>query len=226
MGCSAASNASDCYPYETPNHWVTLTKAFYLGRYEVTQAQWTAVTGSNPSGFTSATPEVPAAQVPNRPVEKVSWNDIVNDFQPLTGMRLPTEAEWEWACRAGTTTAYHGWAAQSGGTNEVSLVGDIAWNEANAGSQTRPVGGKPANGFGLHDMSGNVWEWCADHWDANFYSSSPSIDPQNSSGLKRVLRSGAWFFPEWYVRSSYRESGFPGTSAPNTIGFRVARTSS
>jgi formylglycine-generating enzyme required for sulfatase activity len=226
MGCSAASDGSGCYADESPNHWVTLTKAFYLGRYEVTQAQWMAVTGSNPSEFTSATPEVPSAQVLNRPVEKVSWNDIVNDFQPLTGMRLPTEAEWEWACRAGTTTAYHGWAAQPGGTNEVSLVGAIAWYEANAGSQTRPVGGKPANGFGLHDMSGNVWEWCADHWDADFYSSSPSIDPQNSSGLRRVLRGGAWFdSTTWDVRSSYRFPYFP-SGGPSSIGFRVARTSS
>jgi formylglycine-generating enzyme required for sulfatase activity len=236
MGCSAASDGSGCDSNETPNHWVTLTKAFYLGRYEVTQAQWMAVTGSNPSHFQ---PPNTATADANRPVEQISWNDIVNDFQPLTGMRLPTEAEWEWACRAGTTTAYHGWPAQPGGTNEVSLVGAIAWYEANAGSQTRPVGGKAANGFGLHDMAGNVDEWCADFYKANYYEQSPSIDPPgpSSGGLIpiRVLRGGSWYGDASDVRSSNRHSAtqvngsLQGGAGPDLYGwkgFRVARTSS
>ena len=113
----------------------------------------------------------------NRPVEAVSWNTI-QGFLSATGMRLPTEAEWEYAYRAGTTTAFHGWAGQPAGTNDDSLVGNIAWYSSNSGGQTRPVGGKAANGFGLHDMAGNVWEWVSDWYGSSYYASSPLEDPQ------------------------------------------------
>jgi len=222
MGCSA-SEQWGCYNEENPVHQVTLTNAFYLGRYEVTQAQWQASMGSNPSFFPGPSPEVPLAQVPQRPVENVSWNTI-QGFLSQTGMRLPTEAEWEYAYRAGTTTAFHGYTGQLSGTNADSLLGNIAWFTSNSNSQTRPVGGKLGNGFGLHDMSGNVWEWVNDWWSSNYYSTSPSVNPQGpSSGSFRVLRGGGWGYNSYGCRASCRRNGSPGVSSLY-IGFRVART--
>jgi len=222
MGCSA-SNQWGCFSSENPVHAVTLTNAFYLGRYEVTQAQWTAQMGSNPSFHQSASAQVPAAEVPNRPVEQVSWNTI-QGFLSATGMRLPTEAEWEYAYRAGTTTAFHGWPAQTAGTNDDTLVGNIAWFNGNSNYQTRPVGGKAPNGFGLHDMAGNVWEWVSDWYSGSYYASSPSTNPPGpSSGSFRELRGGSWFTVTDGLRSSLRSYGSPGLTGGN-LGFRVART--
>jgi len=222
MGCSA-SQQYGCFSFENPVHQVTLTNAFYLGRYEVTQAQWQARMGSNPSYFQSASTQVPIAQVPQRPVEQVSWNTI-QGFLSQTGMRLPTEAEWEYAYRAGTTTAFHGYTGQLSGTNADSLLGNIAWFNQQGGYQTRVVGGKLGNGFGLHDMSGNVWEWVNDWWSSNYYSTSPSVNPQGpSSGSSRVLRGGGWGSNSNNCRASVRINHFPDDSGYG-IGFRVART--
>jgi formylglycine-generating enzyme required for sulfatase activity len=221
MGCSP-SNQHSCQSGEDPVHAVTLTNAFYMGRYEVTQAQWTARMGFNPSNYQSASAQVPAAQVPNRPVESVSWN-TVQVFLTATGMRLPTEAEWEYAYRAGTTTAFHGWPAQTAGTNDDTRVGNIAWFGSNSNSQTRPVGGKASNGFGLCDMSGNVWEWVNDWYSGSYYASSPSTNPPGpAAGTDRVLRGGSWFTGPDDLRSSYRFKFAPGGIGSN-IGFRVAR---
>jgi len=222
MGCSA-SQQFGCFSSENPVHQVTLTNAFYLGRYEVTQAQWQARMGSNPSQFQSASAEVPQAQVPQRPVENVSWNTI-QGFLSQTGMRLPTEAEWEYAYRAGTTTAFHGYTGQLSGTNADSLLGNIAWFNLQGGYQTRVVGGKLGNGFGLHDMSGNVWEWVNDWWSSNYYSTSPSVNPQGpSSGSSRVLRGGSWInLHSDFCRASDRYYNYPAGSN-NYFGFRVAR---
>jgi len=220
MGCSA-SQQGGCYSDENPVHQVTLTNAFYLGRYEVTQAQWQARMGSNPSWFQDASAEVPAAQVPQRPVEKVSW-DMIQPFLSLTGMRLPTEAEWEYAYRAGTTTAFHGYTGQLGGTNNDSLLGNIAWFGQQGGFQTRVVGGKLGNGFGLHDMSGNVLEWLND-WYGN-YSAGAQTNPQGpSSGSYRVLRGGSWGNLSYHCCASNRYGSNPDGSS-FYIGFRVART--
>ncbi|MBI1302178.1 MAG: SUMF1/EgtB/PvdO family nonheme iron enzyme [Phycisphaera sp.] len=222
MGCSA-SNQYGCGSDENPVHAVTLTNAFYMGRYEVTQAQWTARMGSNPSWFQSASTEVLADQVPNRPVEQVSWNTI-QGFLTATGMRLPTEAEWEYACRAGTTTAFHGWTVQPTGTNDDTQVGNIAWFGSNSNSQTRPVGGKAPNGFGLHDMAGNVWEWVNDWYSGSYYASSPSTNPLGpASGDFRAVRGGSWFGITDAARSSYRSTNPPGASSGPFGGFRVAR---
>ncbi|MBM4225036.1 MAG: formylglycine-generating enzyme family protein [Gammaproteobacteria bacterium] len=222
MGCSA-SQQYGCFSFENPVHQVTLTNAFYLGRYEVTQAQWTAWMESNPSLFQSASAQVPLAQVPQRPVEYVTWNTI-QGFLSQTGMRLPTEAEWEYAYRAGTTTAFHGYTGQEDGTNNDNLVGNIAWFNGNSNNQTRPVGGKLGNGFGLHDMAGNVWEWVNDWFGGNYYSTSPPVNPQGpSSGLYRVLRGGYWSDGSIGCRASNRYGGFPDDSIFN-VGFRVART--
>jgi formylglycine-generating enzyme required for sulfatase activity len=221
MGCSASS-LYGCSSIENPVHPVTITQPFYMSRTEVTQAQWTAVMGSNPSFFQTASTQVPASEVANRPVERVSWNTI-QGFLSATGTRLPTEAEWEYAYRAGTTTAFHGWAGQPAGTNDDNLVGNIAWYSSNAGSQTRPVGGRAANGFGLHDMAGNVREWVGDWYSGSYYASSPLEDPQGpSSGSSRVWRGGSWNSSTYNVRSSYRNNNAPATSN-SSLGFRVAR---
>jgi len=222
MGCSA-SQQYGCGSDENPVHQVTLTNAFYLGRYEVTQAQWTARMGSNPSQFQSASTQVPQAQVPQRPVDSVSWN-MIQGFLSQTGMRLPMEAEREYAYRAGTTTAFHGYTGQVSGTNDDSLLGNIAWFTSNSNSQTRPVGGKLGNGFGLHDMSGNVWEYVNDWYGDNYYSTSPSVNPQGpSSGSTRAARGGGWDSYSGRCRASKRGFDDPGNSDDN-VGFRVART--
>jgi formylglycine-generating enzyme required for sulfatase activity len=222
MGCSP-SNAYGCWSNEDPVHTVTLTNALYMGRYEVTQAQWQARMGSNPSMFQSASSQVPAAQVPNRPVERVSWNTI-QGFLAQTGMRLPTEAEWEYAYRAGTTTAFHGYTGNLSGTNADNLVGNIGWYSANSNSQTRPVGWELANGYGLHDMAGNVWEWVSDWYGSTYYSSSPQNNPTGpASGANRVVRGGSWVDLTIDLRASLRNGWLSPDFAGDNIGFRVAR---
>jgi formylglycine-generating enzyme required for sulfatase activity len=227
MGCSASNQfacASD--GRESPVHAVTLTNAFYIGRYEVTQAQWTARMGSNPSFHQRASAEVPAAQVPNRPVEQVSWNTI-QGFLSATGLRLPTEAEWEYAYRADTTTAFHSMPGLPNGTNDDNQVGNIAWwgaySDGNSAEQTRPVGGKAANALGLHDMAGNVWEWVNDRYSSTYYASSPSTNPPGpATGTPRVLRGGSWVCVTGDLRSSVRYGVSPGATY-SFLGFRVAR---
>jgi formylglycine-generating enzyme required for sulfatase activity len=144
----------------------------------------------------------------------VSW-DTIQDYLSATGMRLPSEAEWEYACRAGTTTAFNN------GSSDDATVGTIAWFNGNSGSQTHAVGGKAANALGLHDMLGNVREWVND-WTAG-YSSGAQTDPVGpGSGTYRVLRGGSWIHNTDIVRSSYRYDTSPA-STNNTFGFRVAR---
>jgi len=131
-------------------------------------------------------------------------------------MRLPTEAEWEYACRAGTQTPFYN------GSTDDSTVGALAWYSANSVSQTRPVGGKAANAFGFHDMLGNVTEWVNDWYGA--YSGNAQTNPTGlESGSRRVIRGGSWNYGSYYVRSSYRNSVSPGNSTYG-LGFRVART--
>jgi len=228
MGCSA-SQQYGCNPDELPVRPVTLTGAFYLGRYEVTQAQWTVRMGSNPSFYRFASPSVPAKQVPNRPVEQVSWNMIAGSggFLAGTGLRLPTEAEWEYACRGGTTTAFHGSSINPGGTNSDFALGELGWywgpNSSQGLNHTWPVGRKRGNGFGLHDMHGNVYEWVNDFYSSTYYASAPSVNPAGpATGSLRVNRGGGWDGFANYCRSSFRNSGNPG-SASLQLGFRVAR---
>jgi formylglycine-generating enzyme required for sulfatase activity len=135
MGCIMGSDQHGCYSWEQPVHQVTLTNAFYLSRYELTQAQWVATMGSNPSQNQTQSDSA------SRPVEQVSWL-AVQGFLGATGMRLPTEAEWEYACRAGTQTPFYN------GSTDDGTLGALAWYSSNSGFQTRPVGGKVANGFG------------------------------------------------------------------------------
>ena len=213
MGCSASTQYG-CSSDENPTHQVTLTQAFYMGRYEVTQAQWTAEM-SNPSSHSGY------SDSPSRPVEQVSWN-MIQPFCTHNGIRLPTEAEWEYAYRAGTTTAFHSYPAQPNGFNDDTLLGNIAWYNANAGNQTHAVGGKLANALGLHDMSGNVWEWCQDRYGP--YSSGSVTNPTGpTTGSYRLLRGGFWNYGSSYCRASQRTGNSPAY-ANYFVGFRVART--
>jgi formylglycine-generating enzyme required for sulfatase activity len=221
MGCSA-STSYGCNGDET-NHQVTLSKAFYLGKTEVTQAQWQAKMSSNPSYFKGY------SDSPSRPVETVSWNDIAG-FNTATGLRLPSEAEWEYAYRGGTTTAFHSMPGYPNGTNDDSLLGNIAWYSVNNGASgsstygTKPVAGKAANAFGMYDMSGNVYEWCNDWYGSTYYTTSPSTDPAGPSlGSARVLRGGGWYGISFYCRSSDRVYDGPD-GRDDGVGFRVART--
>ena len=188
---------------ESPAHQVTITKAFYMGRTEVTQAQWVARMGSNPSQYSTA------ADSPTRPVERITWNDT-QSFLAGTGLRLPTEAEWELACRAGTTASRYG------------LVTDVAWTNSNAGGQTKPVATRVPNALGLHDTLGNVYEWVADRYGP--YGGFAQADPTGpTTGTNRVLRGGSWVFAPSYSRASERDN-LGTTVGYNDVGVRVART--
>jgi hypothetical protein len=176
---------------------VKLTKGFWLGVYPVTQAEWQKVMGSNPSRFKGD----------SRPVEQVSWGDCQEFCRKLSARegrtyRLPTEAEWEYACRAGTTTTY------CFGDGVVNL-GEYAWYGGNSNDQTHSVGQKKANGWGLYDMHGNVYQWCQDWYGA--YPQTDQVDPHGpSEGSDRVLRGGSWSDDPRYCRSAYRITFEPG----------------
>jgi formylglycine-generating enzyme required for sulfatase activity len=213
MGCSASSS-SPCVLEENPVHTVTLTQAFYMGRYEVTQAQWVARMGSNPSYYTGY------ADSPSRPVERVSWNTI-QGFLSATGMRLPTEAEWEYAYRAGTTTAYHSMPGYPSGTNTDIQLGVIGWYYYNSSSQPHAVGTRAGNGFGLHDMSGNVFEWVND-WFGTYASGAQTNPTGPAGGPYRGIRGGGWGHLYDLCRASSRSYYLPANSS-SWLGFRVAK---
>jgi formylglycine-generating enzyme required for sulfatase activity len=214
MGCSPSmQNACNSDEYPTPT--VTLTRPYYLGRYEVTQAQWASRMGPNPSEFIWESAQVPASQVSKRPVEKVTWFDAQRFVLPI-GMRLPTEAEWEYACRAGTETAF------SNGSNEDSTVDSAAWFWPNCSAQTHPVGMKQANHLGFHDMHGNVWEWVNDVYGN--YTAGPQLDPTGpATGPYRSMRGGNWSSSVGDMRSSRRAPFITPNSFSSGLGFRVAR---
>ena len=195
-------------------HKVTLTEGFWLAETAVTQALWEVVMGDNSSSFKGAT----------RPVEQVSWEDAqrfiakMNGMKPELQMCLPTEAQWEYGCRAGTTTTFH-----FGGKNDLNLEWvnySGKWDEADWNGETQTVKSYAPNDWGLYEMHGNVWEWCQD-WFGN-YSAQPVVDPQGSeAGSARVLRGGSWFGHGWICRSAFRSRNNPGLRY-NSIGFRLA----
>jgi formylglycine-generating enzyme required for sulfatase activity/serine/threonine protein kinase len=199
MGSNENSN-------EKPIHTVTVS-GFSISKYEVTQKQWRDIMGTSPSYFKNCD---------NCPVEQVSWNDIQDFLRKLNAQtgkryRLPTEAEWEYAARGGQSYTY------AGSDN----IGGVAWYGSNSGSKTHPVGQKSANGYGLYDMTGNVWEWCSDWYGSDYYSSSPSSNPKGpSSGANRVLRGGSWNFNAEYCRTANRDTDTP-TYRDSSFGFRL-----
>ena len=206
MGCTS-EQGGDCFDNEKPSHQVTVS-SFQMGKYEVTQAQWRAVMGNNPSHFSGCD---------NCPVESVSWNDIQDFIRKLnqqTGKkyRLPTEAEWEFAARGGNKSNGYKYA----GGNDIGVV---AWYTSNSSSKTHAVGQKQANELGIYDMTGNVWEWCED-WYGDYSSSAQTNPkgPQNGSG--RVVRGGSWRHLAWFCRVSDRGSNLPDYRH-SSRGFRL-----
>jgi len=197
---------------EKPVHEVCVGD-YYIGKYEVTQGQWKNVQGNTPSKFSNCGD--------NCPVEQVSWNDAqdyISTLNQRTGKtyRLPTEAEWEYAARSGGKSEKY-----AGGDN----VDSVSWYGKNSDNQTHRVGQKKPNGLGIYDMSGNVWEWCQDWYDSDYYKNSPKENPQGpSTGSYRVLRGGSWSYLAAAARAAYRGSwGSPGRR-DGYFGFRLART--
>jgi len=226
MGCSEGDD--ECLGDERPQHPVQISQPFYLGKYEVTQAQWTALMANNSSQFRGD----------KRPVENVSWNDVqefirrLNNLEGTNKYRLPTEAEWEYAARAGVATKF---------PFEAARASDYAWYWNNANRETHPVGEKQPNPWGLHDMHGNVWEWVQDWYGEGYYasslSSSPGVvvkpketlggpkvvitDPKGAvEGAGRVLRGGSWGNDLRYLRSAHRNAYAPDYRSASA-GFRL-----
>ena len=205
MGSTSAESAWN----ERPVTAVRISEGFWLGKYEVTQAQWQAVMGSNPSYFPGCG---------QCPVERVSWNDSqafiarLNAREGASGYRLPTEAEWEYAARAGTTGDRYGDLDQ------------VAWHAGNSEARTRPVGGKAPNSWGLHDMLGNVFEWVQDWWGE--YPGGAVTDPRGPASREfGVFRGGSWIVGARHCRSTNRYDFKPGSHL-GFLGFRLARTAS
>jgi len=226
MGCSEGAKPNECSKDEKPRHRVQITKAFEIGKTEVTQKQWQAAMGSNPSAFKGE----------DRPVEQVTFEQVHEFLNKLNARndgflyRLPTEAEWEYAARASTTDQYAGslhdmaWyndgqsAARGSGAfqNENSPVGLLV-------PEPHPVATKKPNGWGLYDMRGNVAEWVEDFYDANYYPTSPAADPKGpATGDGHVVRGGSFRVYPWLTRVSLR-SIFPDTYEFADLGFRVVR---
>ena len=222
----ATPEMKEPFDWEKPAHKVTLTKDYYMGRTEVTQALWQAVMGSNPSHFKDLSGSQSSfwqklwgskstEKSCNLPVEQVSWDDcqqFIKKLNALTGknFRLPTEAEWEFAARGGNQSQHF----QYSGSNNLD---DVAWYEYNSNVKTHPVGTKQPNELGLYDMSGNVWEWCNDWYED--YSSDAQTDPKGpSNGPVRVIRGGSWLINARRCRSSYRF----GSTRDGNLGLRLA----
>jgi formylglycine-generating enzyme required for sulfatase activity/serine/threonine protein kinase len=241
------SGDQDAEDDEKPQHKVRIS-SFYLGKTEVTQEQYEAVMGSNPSWFSrtaGGTDQVAGRPTGDRPVENVSWLDAIKFCNALSekdglkayyniagndvgvpeisgpGYRLPTEGEWEYSCRARSTAKF------SFG-DDPSKLEDHGWCSGNSGQATHPVGLKGANDFGLYDMHGNVWEWCFDRYRGKYYGQSPEVDPQGpgeSGAAYRLIRGGSWNFLPRICRSAIRYGRTPGLRIGD-LGFRVARVQS
>ena len=210
--------------HEGPPHAVAVSKPFYLGVYPVTQGQFERVTGRNPAAFTRG-----HGGGPEHPVESVTWEDARRFCDQLNSLpdeegnertyRLPTEAEWEYACRGGTTTAYSFGDRITG--KEVHFAAPGAFGKSGGQGHTAAVGGRPANPFGVYEMHGNVQEWCSDWYDEYYYHDSPAENPEGpEAGTLKVVRGGCWtaFGPD--CRAAARRGQAPATAA-NTTGFRV-----
>jgi len=216
--------------YEGPQHKVRITKPFYMGKYEVTQGEFQEVMGRNPSRFSTRGEnkwQVSGMDTNRFPVENVSWNDAVEFCRKLSekesrNYRLPTEAEWEYACRAGTKTPFSFGSVLNG--REANCNGESPYGTAEKGpnlQRTTTVGSYPPNAFGLHDMHGNVWEWCADWYHHYYYQIAPEKDPPGpETGSSRVMRGAGWGNAASDCRSALRGSDAP--TFRRDVGFRVA----
>lgn len=204
------------YDFESPQHEVTITEGFWMSKYEITQLQWLTIMGNNPSSFKGD----------NRPVEMVSWNDIrgtegyleqLNEKHPGYNFRLPSEAEWEYAYRAGTTTRFY-WGDDLNHTQ----IDDYAWYEENSGGETHEVGQKLPNAWGLYDMAGNVWEWCEDDWHWDYLDAPNDGSPwvRSPRGSPRLLRGGSWDSHPNLCRAADRRY-YSQVSRYFIFGFRV-----
>lgn len=224
MGSS--DNDSEARNFEKPQHAVTISKDFYIGKYEVTQEQWEKVMGANPYTQERSNPyyNLPgmAERItrPNHPAT-VSWNDAqefitkLNEMENTTRYRLPTEAEWEYVARAGTTTAY------SFGDNADELSNYAWYGEGFDHGGTHPVGLKRPNPWGLYDVHGNAWEWVQDWFNPNYYSISTTQDPVGpEAGAERVVRGGSWHITANSWRSAFRRDYKPDYRGIS-IGFRI-----
>lgn len=214
MGEATRAECTTCNAREdeTPRHAVSISRPFYISTHEVTQKEFLALMKDNPSRFKG----------PDLPVDSVSWTDAnlfiqgLNTLEKTKAYRLPTEAEWEYAARAGTTFAYHF------GDND-GLLTDYAWIVANSGDRTHDVAKKKPNPWGLYDMYGNVYEWCEDWYGRTYYRFSPKADPQGPvNGASKVKRGGSKDRSARSCRSSARESADPETRSDNT-GFRIVK---
>jgi formylglycine-generating enzyme required for sulfatase activity len=211
-GCfSMGDSIGNGRPDERPVHEVCVPD-YYIGKYEVTQGQWEKVMGKNPSGFNRCGPDCP--------VENVSWTmiqDFVRKLNTTSGKqyRLPTEAEWEYAARSG------GKKEQWSGTDSEALLTDYAWFAKNSSEMTHKVGQKKPNSLGLHDMSGNVYEWCQDLYKEDYYATSPKNSPSgDSNGMLRAMRGGSWQDSEFDQRTAARGRDETDGSS-NANGFRL-----
>jgi uncharacterized protein (TIGR02996 family) len=223
---------------DEPAHEVEITQPFYLGVFPVTQAQWQAVMGSNPSSF-SATgdgkEEVRGLDTSDFPVEQVNWEEAQTFLEKWTALsgekekgwkyRLPTEAEWEYACRGGASSSASFSFGNSLSSTQANFHGNYPYGGAAKGpylERTSKVGSYRPNAFGLLDMHGNVWEWCSDWYDEDSSGKSPPQDPLGpSSGSFRVIRGGCWFYEARYCRVASRDRRSPSVRH-NYLGFRVA----
>jgi len=206
---------------EETQHWVTLTRDYWLGETEVTQGQWKAVMGTNPSHFKKGD---------NYPVECVSWEDVMDFCRKLnekyssklpSGYKfsLPTEAQWEYACRAGTTTALNNGNNLKSEYDICRNLDEVGWYYENSDSSTHPVAQKKPNALDFYDMHGNVWEWCSD-WKGGY--NMGATDPKGpSAGSHRVCRGGSWYCDARFCRAAYRYGYFPSYRYRN-LGFRLA----
>ena len=206
-------------PDERPIHRVQITQPFYLGTFEVTQAQWDRVMGLS----LDAQRKLREANLPlngvgdEYPMYFVSHGDAVaftkrlNTLENTNAYRLPTEAEWEYACRAGVLV------------DDPEKLDDMAWYGANASGGSHPVGQKEPNQWGLYDMKGNVWEWCSDWLDRAYYAKGDMVDPTGGPpGERRIIRGGGWYSDPDFLRSTHRNYTSPGSGGPH-LGFRVVK---
>jgi len=206
----ANSKKEEAYSFELPRHKVTISKSFYIGRYEVTQAQWEAVMGSNPSVW----------KHPNNPVENVTINEIkefiekLNEREETNQYRLPTEAEWEYSARAGSNTTYFF-------GNDEREMDQYLWYSKNSEGKPHPVGLKKPNAWGIYDMLGNINEYVQDKFSENYYTDLPTTDPNGSDTGTVLKRGGSWFGPPKHNRLAFRDGIGPVKS--DKRGLRLVR---